>query len=222
MLFGKTFKTEITSINLKWHGVIHKAKGLKTNKRIFDVSIPFHNRIVQEDSVRHLLKSSDIENILLERIDVGAPFKLVGIEPQPPLTIKYGESVDFKLAIEAPQYSYKGPIEIAFTDREPERVKIEINKVVLIGKGRRVEMPHSGMIMELMKSQVFKIDIQLYNLLGYLDIVKGIEASAPFDFVSSMPEPPFKIDDKSSFIVTVFIKAPEISYGGELELTFKT
>lgn len=214
-------KTDITNINLKWHGEAHKAPGLKTDKRIFDITIPFHNRQDSTDMLMHLLKSSVLEEIEIKEIDVAAPFKLVSVEPVPPSRIPYGEKIDFKLAIEAPSYNYKGPLEVSFVENEPEKVRIEINKVVLVKGSTKASVPNSEMIMEMRKSQVFKIDVQLYKILSYNDKVSQISASVPFNFVSSMPQPPFIIDNRNSYVVSIFIQAPEINYGGPLELYFK-
>ncbi|MGC8687597.1 MAG: hypothetical protein ACP5RM_02760 [Candidatus Micrarchaeia archaeon] len=217
----KSFNTNITALKLKWKGETHEAPGLKTNNRIFDVTIPFHNRRDETDMLKSILKSSVIESITVKKIEVAQPFKLVNVEPIVPHTIKYGDKVDFKLSIEAPAYSYSGPLEIEFVEDEPERVRIEINKIVLISGNKRVSIPNSEMAMSLRKSQIFKINVQLYKILSYGDNVSSIEAGVPFEFVSSIPGVPFKIDNKNSYVVTIFVKAPQMNYGGPLEILFK-
>jgi hypothetical protein len=216
----KSFNTVITDMKLKWKGETHKAPGLQTNNKIFDVEIPFHNRSDETDMLRHILKSSVIESIEIKTIKVAPPFKLVNVDPILPCTIKYGDKVDFKLSIEAPAYSYSGPLEIEFIENEPEKVRVEINKIVLISREKHVAIPHSEMAMSLRKSQIFKVNIQLYKILSYGDKVSSISAGVPFEFVSSLPGVPFSIDNKNSYVVTVFVKAPEVNYGGPLELTF--
>ncbi|MEM0150067.1 MAG: hypothetical protein QXW10_04180 [Candidatus Micrarchaeaceae archaeon] len=216
-----SINTDITSISLKWHGESHKAPGLKTRKRIFDIEIPFHNRQDSVDMLKSLLKNSVLDEVEISGISIAAPFKLVNVEPKLPATIKYGESIVFKLAIEAPPYRYKGPLEVSFAEHEPEKVRVEINRIVLVRGPARVNVPHSELVMELRKSQVFKVDIQLYKILSYGDRVGGISTSVPFNFVSSMPAPPFTVDNRNSYIATIFIQAPEINYGGPLEIELK-
>ncbi|MGC8651975.1 MAG: hypothetical protein ACP5UH_01855 [Candidatus Micrarchaeia archaeon] len=217
----KAARTEVTTLNLKWHGETHHAPGLKTSSNIFDVVIPFHNRQEGTDTLQQILKSTVLEDISVQEISVGAPFRLVGIEPRPPITIKYGNKVDFKLAIEAPPYSFKGPLEISFIENEPDKVRVEINRIVLVHESRNVPIPSTEMAMNIRKSQAFRVSVQLYKILSYGDKVHSISVNAPFKFISSMPEPPFTIDNKNSFMVTIFVQAPEIGYGGPLEIEIR-
>jgi hypothetical protein len=217
----KPANTEITTVNLKWHGETHHAPGMKTSNRIFDMVIPFHNRQEGTDMLQHILKSTVLEDMTVQSVSVEAPFKLVNVEPKLPATIKYGDKIEFKLAIEAPPYSFKGPLEVSFTENEPDKVRVEINRIVLVRNSKKVPIPSTEMAMNIRKSQAFRVNVQLYKILSLGDKVSSISVNVPFKFVSSIPEPPFTIDNRNSFVATIFIQAPEIGYGGPLEIELK-
>ncbi|MGC8670137.1 MAG: hypothetical protein ACP5TL_03235 [Candidatus Micrarchaeia archaeon] len=212
-------QTEITNLNLKWRGEIHQAPGLKSNKRIIDLVIPFHNREDSIDMLKNILKSQVLNEVGIKDVRVSAPFKLLSVEPTPPCIVEYGSKIDFKLKIEVPDYDYKGPIDISFLEDEHEKVKIEINKITLLRGTRSVDIPSTEMILELRKGQAFKVNVQLYKILSYMDMVKGIKVNKPFSFISSMPSTPFSINNKNSFLATIFVQAPDLNYGGPLEIS---
>ena len=74
--------------------------------------------------------------------------------------------------------------------------------------------------MDLAKGQVFKKSIHLYGIVEIGSEVKRIEVSEPFAFVSSDPKIPFRLDNKTGFLMDIFIQAPQQNYGGPLELRF--
>jgi hypothetical protein len=55
--------------------------------------------------------------------------------------------------------------------------------------------------------------------MSYGDTAKRIEVAPPFRFVSSDPKLPLRVDDTNSYIVELYIQAPEAPYAGPLEIT---
>ncbi|MGC8538026.1 MAG: hypothetical protein ACP5MZ_03545 [Candidatus Micrarchaeia archaeon] len=217
---AKKVAVRVTNINIRWMGAVHTLLGLESESRDFEVDIPFHNRSEAAEKMRDVLGSTIIEEKLrIDGITVDPPFKLLGVDPAPPKELANGESVVFKLSVEAPEQSYSGPMQVRFTDAPKERVRVEINKVTLIREGRKVNIENSELVMELEKNQIFKNSIQMYKILSLGDEVKSVEVNKPFNFVSSDPKLPFKVDNENSYIVVFYIQAPEISYAGPLELT---
>ncbi len=217
---NKKVAVRITNINIRWLGAMHTLQGLESESRQFDISIPFHNRNESAEAISSALGTSVAgDKVEIRDITVDPPFKLLGIEPSMPRTLASGESVAFKLRLEAPQQNYSGPLQVRFVDVPKEKVKVEINRVTLIRNGRKVDVENSELIMELGKNQMFKDSIQMYKILSLGDSVSKVNANAPFSFVSSDPPLPFKVDNENSYIVVFYIKAPETNYAGPLELT---
>ena len=217
---AKKVAVRVTNINIRWMGGVHTLQGLESESREFEVDIPFHNRSDGAEKIRDALGSAIIEDkVRINGITVDQPFKLISIDPMPPQELANGESIVFKLMVEAPEQSYSGPMQVRFADAPKEKVRVEINRVTLIRNGRKVSIENSELVMELEKNQIFKNSIQMYKILSLGDEVKGVEVNKPFNFVSSDPKLPFKVDNENSYIVVFYIQAPDISYAGPLELT---
>ena len=77
----------------------------------------------------------------------------------------------------------------------------------------------NGEIKVIGKGAEFEESVQMYRVLGYGAQVKSVTVNKPFEFVKTEPPLPFTIDDKSSFVVAFFIKAPAFDYAGPLEIT---
>ena len=217
---GKKIAVRISNINIRWAGAVHTLPGLESTSREFEVNIPFHNHNESAEKITDALKSSIVDNkVLIKGISVDPPFMLLEVDPLPPKELANGESVNFRLKVEAPEQSYSGPMQVRFTDAPKEKVKVEINKVTLLYGTRKVNIENSELIMELGKNQIFKNSIQLYKILSLGNSIDRVEVNRPFEFVSSEPKLPFKVDNENSYIVIFYIKAPETNYAGPLELT---
>ena len=70
-------QVEITSINLKFMGEMHSIAGKKVNSGIFELTIPFQNKI-GSDLLPDMLKGPKLS---LAKIDVSPPFQLVDYSP---------------------------------------------------------------------------------------------------------------------------------------------
>ncbi|MGC8648988.1 MAG: hypothetical protein ACP5UN_02095 [Candidatus Micrarchaeia archaeon] len=91
---------EIKSINIKFNNSIHTldSKIKKFNSKNIIISIPFRN---------------NINNVLnVNKIIVEPPFIIKEIHPEIPIKLKTGESIEIKLFIVGPDYSYSGPINL--------------------------------------------------------------------------------------------------------------
>ncbi|EQD46073.1 hypothetical protein B2A_09021 [mine drainage metagenome] len=216
----KAIAVRVTNINIRWIGSVHTLPGLESEKREFEISIPFHNRSEGAEMIKNALGSSIIDDsVSIKDISVDPPFKLLGIDPKPPIELANGKSMDFRLRVEAPEQNYSGPMQVRFADAPKEKVRVEINRVTLVRDGKRVDVENSELIMELGKGQMFKNSIQMYKILSLNDVVNRVAINKPFEFVSSDPKLPFKVDNGNSYIVVFYIQAPATSYAGPLELT---
>ncbi len=207
----------ITSINLKFMGEMHSIGGKDVNERVFELSIPFQNKI-GSDLLPDMLKGPKMS---LAKIEVSQPFQLVEFSPRLPLDIGFMDRVTFKLRIRAPDVTYEGPLTINFGNESKEVVAISIEKILLTGKGHTVELEDSAMAMGMQKGQIFKKSVQMYKVFSYGDTVRSIEVSKPFEVVNTEPKTPFRLDSKDSYIVGIYIKAPDFSYAGTLDIFFK-
>lgn len=210
--------TTVTNVNIMWGGGFHTLPGMKPEQKTFEVSIPFDNSSAIENLPENTFKFSDT-TVTIRDITVDKPFELVAVDPKMPLTVKTNERVSLRLTVRAPDTGYSGPMTVRFLQDDAGIIKLEINKVVLVAKGRRVEIENSGIIMSVRKGHIFKNSVQLYKALSYGDEVTGISLSAPFRLASTSPPVPFRLDDPNSFIAGLFIQAPDTSYAGPLEIT---
>ena len=214
----KKYNGSISNINIYWKNSVHALPGMKLSSRTFNVEIPFANKNYEEFSF--LKKATSAEAI--SDISVKEPFKLVLVEPKPPVEVEAGNSLRFKLTIEAPDYSYYGPLVIKMEPKKVETVHIEMPEIIAVSGSKRVKVNEHGEVKNVSKGGVFEVSMQMYRVLTYNDTVKAVSVSKPFEFVASEPKLPFTIDNKSSFVASFYIKAPEFDYAGTLELIFET
>jgi hypothetical protein len=219
---GAQPRVTITSINMRWRGTTHSREGMVLKSRSFSISIPFQNKTsdaaLRFDALKERFKSQEEPPVKIRSIEVSDPFKLLSVEPAPPAEIKSGQKVDFVINVEAPDYGYSGPMTVSFDADDSGFVKVQVNKVILSSKGKRVEIENSGVILNMPRGGVFKNSVQMYKALSYGDEVSRVTVSKPFEFVSSDPKLPFRIDDKGSYIATFYIKCPDVDYAGPMEI----
>ncbi|MCL4389382.1 MAG: hypothetical protein M1528_01650 [Candidatus Marsarchaeota archaeon] len=213
----------VTSINLRWKGQMHALGGMQINEKRFTIAIPFQNKTQQDAlqqyaALKEKFKAQEVPPILISSIQLSDPFKFVSVEPALPITVKSGEKVEMKVTGEAPAYGYSGPITVTLSSSEARMVKIQINKVILTTERKSVEIENSGVILNMPPNGIFKNSIQMYKALSYGDVVTNVIASPPFEFEGAEPKLPFTISEPSSYIVTFFIKAPDVDYAGPMEI----
>ena len=207
----------LTSINLKLGSDVHAMGGREVESGVFSLDVPFRNR-VGSGLLPQNLKGPDM---VISGISVDRPFELVGVEPEPPASVPYLGSATFHLRISAPMQNYSGPITITFLTDSSDNVNIDVKKLVLTRGARSADVEESTGNMMLKKSQIIRRDIQAYKILGYGTDVKGITVNKPFEVVSTEPQVPFKIDRKDSYVVKVYVKCPDFSYAGPMEIGFE-
>ena len=147
------------------------------------------------------------------------PFKLVSTTPAVPVEIQADQVVNFRFEIDAPAHSYAGPMSISFVSDSTPTIHIEISKTILARNGVRTTIGTSSRMLNLARGQIFGEKVQLYKAMSFGDTVDKIEIAPPFRFVSSDPKLPLKINDMNSYIVELYIQAPDASYAGPLEIT---
>lgn len=207
-------KVSITSVNLKFMGNSHALNGLEVPSRVFEYTIPFQNRM-GSDLLPENLKGP---KVTISNITVSDPFKLIEINPKLPVDIQYQSKVSFVLKIEAPDLSYDGPIAINFGNESADNIAININKMILTRNGQSVELENSEMMATMQKHQLFKKEIQIYKIMSLNEKLSKIEVSKPFELVSVQPALPIIADKKDSYIISIFLKAPDSSYAGSVEI----
>jgi len=214
--FGKRVKTKITSIDITYMGDEHRLNGLETNEPIFEVRIPFENKEIESGALEEIKKP----DLHIDAVKIGKPFDLVSISPEPPIVVQYKKQTELVLKIKAPEIAYTGPLSIGFIANAKDIVHISINKIIL-RKGERSATIESVIDTQVQKGQVIKQDIQASALLSQGEQVTNVSASAPFAIVKTSPDVPFKINRQGSYIISLFIKVPNFSYAGPLEVEFK-
>ncbi len=210
------YEGAITNVNIYWKNAMHALPGMKLNNRVFELRIPFTNK--SPDNLSFLKKQNNVETI--ESIEVKDPFKLLSCSQNLPISISTGNSVEFVLKVEAPDYNYSGPIVLKMNPKPVESVHIELPEIMAVCGEKRVKVNEHGEVKNVEKGGAFEVSMQMYRILEYNDAVKGVSVNKPFEFVSSDPKLPFTIDNKSSYVASFEIKAPEFNYAGVLELVF--
>ncbi len=216
-LFKKSAKVIVTSVNLKWKGSVHSLGAIKVKGQTFDVKIPFQNK-PQDDFNLDFLKTQKKPPVVVNGIVVNEPFKLISVTPTPPVKIEEGEKIEFKVKAEAPSYSYEGPMNVDIMSDNSDMAHIEITMVVVKTYGKSVDMEQKQTIMDVTKGQIIKQNLHLYGAVDFGTEVKQIKVTAPFVFVSSDPKLPFKIDNKTGYLIDIYVQAPQENYGGPLEV----
>lgn len=219
-LFGsKKQKVTITTINLKLQNYMHSIKGMEVKESPFELDIPFRNK-THTDMLTEAasFKAQKAKPLIIKAIEVAEPFRLLSATPQMPIEIKADEKIDFKLKLETPKYNYTGAMNVSFVSDSIETIHIEISKTLLNFKGKRIEIETASRILSIPRGQIFGEKVQLYKAMSYGDTASKIEIEHPFKFVSSEPKLPLKIDDTNSYIIEIYIQAPDAPYAGPLEI----
>ena len=213
-------KTTITSINITLQNYVHSINGMQVRESTFEVAIPYTNKTHTDLLTNSTeFKAEEAKPFVIKAITVADPFKLLSYEPKTPIEVKADQRIEFKLKVEAPKHNYTGPMNVTFNSDNVETIHVEISKTALIHNGTKTEIETSSRILNIPKGQIFVEKVQLYKALSYNDAVNAITIEAPFKFVSSMPKLPLKIDDTNSYILELYIQAPQTSYAGPLEIT---
>ncbi|MEM3841345.1 MAG: hypothetical protein QXN59_01460 [Candidatus Micrarchaeaceae archaeon] len=209
---------EIGTVNVRWRGSFHTLPGASSDTSRFVYVIPFKNTISQNELIKDIAKEQVPDTMKILGVNVAQPFKLVSVDPNPPFEIKAGEKVEIKLTIDGPTAKYSGPMAVTIVEDQPETVKIGVNRVVLHRGSKSFEIPDSSIMMEIQKNMVFANKVQIYKIMGFGETASSISVSPPFKFVSSNPKLPFTVDDPNSYLVELYIQAPESSYAGQLDV----
>lgn len=210
-------KVTITSINLKFMGNSHGIDGRSVDGSEFELTLPFQNKVGSGLLPDNLTGPK----IVLNQITVGEPFKLLEVSPKLPVEVAYMSKVVFTLKIKVPDMTYEGPMSINFGNEPTNNVTISIKKVTLHHKDRSVELEDSAVTSSMQKSQLFKQNLQLYKVVSFGDTVSRIDVSKPFELVSTDPKLPITADKKDSYIVGLYLKCPDFSYAGDLDIKFE-
>ncbi len=207
-------RVTITSVNLKFMGNSHGLDGMEVTTPVFDMRIPFQNKM-GNNLLPDNLKGP---KMVISSVSVGAPFRLVSIEPGLPVEVPYMSRTVFTLKIAAPEMTWEGPLSINFGNEPANSVTVSIRKVTLHHEGKSVELEESGVTTSMQKSQLFRQNLQLYKAISYGDTINMIEVNKPFEIVSTDPKLPIKADRKDSYIISLYMKCPEFSYAGDLDI----
>lgn len=208
--------TSITAINISYMGDRHGLGGMQVAGDVFEIRIPFQNK-TGSDMLADEVKRPDLR---VESASVSQPFELIDVSPKLPVAVKYMASVVLVLKLRAPKVPYTGPMSVTLNEKAASVVRLEISKMAAIRNGQMTTLEEAPSIASVQKGQVLRRDVQLYSFMKYGDVVKGISVNKPFQMSGSEPKAPFTVDKEGSFIVSVYILAPEYGYAGPLELTF--
>ncbi|MEM3839351.1 MAG: hypothetical protein QXF01_02100, partial [Candidatus Micrarchaeaceae archaeon] len=88
-------KVNITSVNLRFMGEMHSVGGKIVDSRVFELNIPFQNKI-GSDLLPDTLKGPRLE---ISKVEVSQPFQLIECSPKFPVYVEYMNRVMFKLKI---------------------------------------------------------------------------------------------------------------------------
>ncbi len=216
-LFKKKKMISIPAVNLKFRGEIHTVEGVSAEGKIFSMVVPFTNRPYANSLTEaEIIKPSDFEPIVINGIQASQPFRVLAIEPSIPRRITSEERVEFKISVEGPDYNYSGPLTLEFQEENREFVHVEITKVIVNSYGRSVEAESALNMLNVPKNHIFQQNLQLMKILNYGSKVVKINVDQPFEFEGSNPKLPFVINDAGSFVLSIYIKAPESNFSGPL------
>ncbi len=220
--FGKKKWAMITQINLKYNGEIHSVEGMEAGSKIFTVTVPFTNRRYSNALVdAGIIKASDFEPISLKDIVATQPFKILSVEPKLPRKVGTEERVEFKISVEAPDYAYSGPMTLEFLEENKEIVHVELTNVIVSAMSKEIVAESNMNMFNVPKNHIFQQNLQLLKILDYGAKVESITVDKPFEFEGSSPKLPFVINDASSFIVSIYVKAPDSNYAGPLAIRIR-
>ncbi len=212
-LFGGKHVANIISIKINYMNSVHELPGMKVKDKEFELKIPFKNKSAGE--LPSEIKRPDLR---IDEISVQNPFQLLDVSPQLPIVLHQGESTEITLKLKAPELAYSGPLFLNMQAKSQNAVHISISSIKLAREGRSVEIEGSGRSLYIEKGEVFKQDLQVRSVLHEGEMLNGIQVSKPFEFVKAGTALPVKVLG-DSFVISVFIKAPDYNYSGPLEIT---
>ncbi|MGC8628904.1 MAG: hypothetical protein ACP5T4_01705 [Candidatus Micrarchaeia archaeon] len=212
-LFGGKHVANITSIKINYMNSVHELPGMKVKDKEFELKIPFKNKSAGE--LPSEIKRPDLR---IDEISVQNPFQLLDVSPQLPIVLHQGESTEITLKLKAPELAYSGPLLLNMQAKSQNAVHISISSIKLAREGRSVEIEGSSRSLYIEKGEVFKQDLQVRSVLHEGEMLNGIQVSKPFEFVKAGTALPVKVLG-DSFVISVFIKAPDYNYSGPLEIT---
>ena len=215
-------KVTVTSVNIRWRGQMHAMGGFEVETNPFTITIPFQNKTQQDalpfEALKEKLKAQEKAPIRITGIEASTPFKLISVYPKLPVDVPSSMRVEFKIMLQAPGYTYTGPVTISLGAEETGMIKVQINKVIVTTPMKSVEIENSGVILNMPKGGIFKNSIQMYKAMSYGERVDKVTLEKPFEFVSCDHQIPFTINEPSSYLVTFYIKAPDVDYAGPMEI----
>lgn len=210
------FTIRLSSIDIKFMGSVHAMPGVTSTTNVFDINIPFQNKMgsgMLPENIRG-------PTVTLKDIKVSSPFRVIGIEPSLPIKVGYMSKENIRLTVQGPQMNYDGPISIDFGNDTSEEVTLNISKYTLEFPGRKSDLENTATTIKIQRGQVFRKDLQFYKVGSYMSKVNSVTINEPFELVSTQPKTPFVASTKDSFIVSVFIKAPQFNYSGDVRICF--
>ncbi|MCL4365289.1 MAG: hypothetical protein M1569_02625 [Candidatus Marsarchaeota archaeon] len=210
-------RINVTVVNLKFMGNTHGLGGIKSDKPIFELDIPFQNKMGSE------LLPNNIKGpkIRIDKISVAGPFALLDISPKLPVDVEFMSRAVFRLRIKGPDVRYEGPLSVNFGNDPAGTVNIGIGRIILHHNGKDIELENSQIISNMQRSQVFRQGIQLYRIMSLGDTLNNIAINRPFEVIDTEPKLPVNLNKKDSYIINIFIKAPDVSYSGNLDIVFE-
>lgn len=221
-IFKKANRVVATKVNLKWKGSMHSIDGVPVRKGVLEITVPFQNRNEESfEFLKEYFMSQKKPAAKIKGVTVSEPFKLISAEPSPPLEVQDGEKAEFRLKIAAPDYAYEGPLNIELVSDTEDIVHVEISRIVMTAGAKRVELKDRPQIMDMVKGQVFKQNVHLFGVVEFGGTVNKIEVAKPFALVATDPKVPFTIDNRTGYLIDMYIQAPQTGYGGPLEITIR-
>ncbi|EQD28805.1 hypothetical protein B1A_20990, partial [mine drainage metagenome] len=124
----------------------------------------------------------------------------------------------FRLKVEGPSVNYEGPMSITMNDEPTETIGLNIRSIVLSRGKERAVLQNSSMRLSLQKGQIFKTELQMFNILKYNERISKVSAVPPFNVESTDPKAPAVIDKKDSYVMKIYVRAPDSNYTGDLEI----
>lgn len=221
-IFNKGRVTRITAINVKLQGFTHALKGMESKGETIDIDIPFKNKVhVDMLTEAGVFKAEKGKPMRIDKITVAEPFQLVETVPKAPVEVPSGGQANFRITVKPPGHSYTGPLSISFASEPVEMVHIEITRTVMDHKGKRTEIAASSKMLNIEKGKIFTEKVQLYKVMGFNESANSMSVSFPFKLVSTDPKLPTTIDSPNSYIIALYIQAPQQNYSGELVVTIE-
>ncbi len=212
---GNKHTLRITNLNIKMGGETHGIKGSEFDTSTFKLSVPFQNKVgsgLLPDGVRG-------QDIRITSIVAEQPFQVIDVKPKLPVSVAYLSKMVFDITAKGPEGNYEGPMYLKF-DTDEEGVVVNVEKITLKNGSKSYELENSTESMKVRKGQILRRDLQAYKILSYGSEVKSVEISTPFSIYEVQPKLPFRVDVKDSYMIRLYIKAPEFSYSGPIEISF--